>query len=61
VVTSVGIALAVAVLGSRLGARGAALGSTGMWIVNVLWNWRIWTRCRREWHAPAAADGPALA
>jgi hypothetical protein len=51
VVTSIAVAAAVWLLGSRLGARGAALGSTAVWLLNVLWNWRIWTRCRREWHA----------
>jgi hypothetical protein len=50
VVTSIAIAAAVWLLGSRVGARGAAWGSTAVWLVNVLWNWRIWTRCRREWH-----------
>jgi hypothetical protein len=51
VMTSLGVGGAVWLLGSRLGALGAASGSTAVWAVNVLWNWRIWTRCRREWHA----------
>jgi hypothetical protein len=51
VVTSLGIAAAVWLLGTRLGAIGAAAGSTAVWVANVVWNWRIWTRCRREWHA----------
>jgi hypothetical protein len=55
VVSSLGIAGAVWILGSAWGARGAAAGSTAMWLANVVWNWRIWTRCRREWHA---APGP---
>jgi hypothetical protein len=58
VVTSLAIAGAVWLLGSRLGAPGAAAGSTAVWFLNVVWNWRIWTRCRREWHAvPGSASG----
>jgi hypothetical protein len=58
VMTSLGVGSAVWLLGSRLGAIGAASGSTAVWAVNVLWNWRIWTRCRREWHAvPGSTSG----
>lgn len=61
VATSVGVAAAVLLLGSRFGPLGAAAGNAGAWALSLAWEWRIWRRCRREWHAPDGQPSPSPA
>ncbi len=57
VTTGLSIGLAVWVLGSHYGPIGAAVGSLGIWVISVIWERSIWTRCRAEWHADAVGKG----
>lgn len=50
VTTSIMIGLAVWLLGSRFGPLGAAWGYLGVISLSVIWETRIWYRCRAQWH-----------
>lgn len=50
VTSSLLIGLLVWLLGSRFGAIGAAWGYLGVMGVGVIWETKIWVRCRAEWH-----------
>lgn len=50
VTSSLLIGLLVWLLGSRFGAIGAAWGYLGVMGVGVIWETKIWFRCRAEWH-----------
>ncbi|MEK7802250.1 MAG: hypothetical protein AAB276_07340, partial [Pseudomonadota bacterium] len=51
VTTSLLIGLLVWHLGRSFGPQGAAWGYLGVMIISVVWETRIWQRCRRIWHA----------
>jgi O-antigen/teichoic acid export membrane protein len=46
-------------LGSRYGPVGAAAGYLAVVVICTVWETGIWFRCRREWHQPLPAPGPA--
>jgi O-antigen/teichoic acid export membrane protein len=53
IVTGLGLGLMVWIGGGYLGPSGAAAGALLTWMVNVIWEWSIWKRCRTEWHSDA--------
>jgi hypothetical protein len=53
IVSSLAIGGAVTLLGRRFGPTGAAAANMAVWTLTVVWQGRIWERCRREWHTGA--------